>query len=209
MSRSFAWVVLLALMAVAAAPVTATHNNGDPNHCSIHQNQTSNCEFQCREGDRIYIRIVAFGSPPGSPIPSVTITGSCQGATHQLTCTNDCDSAGTTRAAAAGTGSCVSSRHWDGSFGATCSTLHTQCNNGRDDDGNGKTDHPQDPGCSSLTDDSEYTAPPPPPGPEPDCPGPVTPMPMTSIQILRLPGPTDVFESVWPGPRPQVCMGGL
>ena len=38
-----------------------------------------------------------------------------------------------------------------------------QCANGADDDSDGKTDYPADPGCSSATDDSESPDPPPPP----------------------------------------------
>ncbi len=34
-------------------------------------------------------------------------------------------------------------------------TVRPQCNNSLDDDGDGKTDYPNDPGCSSLTDDDE------------------------------------------------------
>ncbi len=34
-----------------------------------------------------------------------------------------------------------------------------QCNDGIDNDGDGYTDYPSDPGCSSATDDSEYNAP--------------------------------------------------
>ena len=37
------------------------------------------------------------------------------------------------------------------------------CSNGIDDDGDGKTDYPADPGCTSTTDTNEYNAPPPPP----------------------------------------------
>ena len=35
-----------------------------------------------------------------------------------------------------------------------------QCSNGIDDDGDGATDYPSDPGCSSPDDDQEYTSPP-------------------------------------------------
>jgi len=39
---------------------------------------------------------------------------------------------------------------------ATDSSKFTQCNNGIDDDGDGKTDYPNDPGCSSPTDNWEH-----------------------------------------------------
>ncbi|MDO8424028.1 MAG: hypothetical protein Q7S54_00265 [bacterium] len=42
----------------------------------------------------------------------------------------------------------------------------SQCANGIDDDGDGKTDYPLDPGCSNNSDGSETDAPPPPPPPE-------------------------------------------
>ena len=37
----------------------------------------------------------------------------------------------------------------------TDSTPAPQCDDGRDNDGDGKRDHPADPGCESATDDSE------------------------------------------------------
>ena len=43
------------------------------------------------------------------------------------------------------------------------------CANGRDDDGDGKVDYPNDPGCSSSSDNDEYNAPTPPPPTSPAC----------------------------------------
>lgn len=37
-------------------------------------------------------------------------------------------------------------------------TIYYECNDGIDNDGNGLTDYPQDPGCTSPTDNNEYTA---------------------------------------------------
>jgi hypothetical protein len=44
------------------------------------------------------------------------------------------------------------------------------CNNGRDDDGDGKVDYPADPGCTDAQDDSESPDPPPPPPTPPGLP---------------------------------------
>jgi uncharacterized protein YkwD len=51
------------------------------------------------------------------------------------------------------------------------------CSNGVDDDGDGKVDHPADPGCSSPSDTDEYNAPAPGPAPPPPPSGTATAFP--------------------------------
>ncbi len=62
------------------------------------------------------------------------------------------------------------STHWNianSSFliGGGTPPILVQCNNRVDDDGDGKIDHPNDPGCSGSSDTSESPDPPPPPPP--------------------------------------------
>src|SRR3989344_2980513 len=50
----------------------------------------------------------------------------------------------------------------------TVNVVSPECSDGTDNDQDGKTDYPADPGCSSASDDDETNAPPPPP-PSPQC----------------------------------------
>src|SRR3989344_3088456 len=50
----------------------------------------------------------------------------------------------------------------------TINVVSPECSDGTDNDQDGKTDYPADPGCSSASDDDETNAPPPPP-PSPQC----------------------------------------
>jgi hypothetical protein len=59
--------------------------------------------------------------------------------------------------------------------------VHVECDNHADDDGDLAADYPSDPGCSSITDETEAPNPPPPPPPPgpppPPPPGPPPPPP--------------------------------
>ena len=50
--------------------------------------------------------------------------------------------------------------------GAPASSPQSACNDGEDNDGDGETDFPDDPGCSSTSDNDEAD---PPPSPDPEC----------------------------------------
>jgi hypothetical protein len=82
--------------------------------------------------------------------------------------------------------------------------LLAQCNDGIDNDSNGLTDYPNDPGCTSLADDDESGAPPPPPPPPPPC-NLSTPFNVTGQQIAAcIPQPPWTHHSVgWS----DVCPG--
>jgi hypothetical protein len=58
---------------------------------------------------------------------------------------------------------CVTSQNVWGSRSVSFTVSATQCSNGIDDDGDGKVDYPNDPGCSSSSDTSESPDPTPPP----------------------------------------------
>jgi hypothetical protein len=103
---------------------------------------------------------------------------------------------------------------------STGSPAVTQCNNGRDDDRDGKTDL-RDPGCSSRTDRSESPdpaspKPPAPPAPKPPAPPapmpPAPPAPMPPAPPAPMPPapmpPAPVPPSPPPAPKSQ-CSDGI
>ena len=81
------------------------------------------------------------------------------------------------------------------------------CSNGRDDDWDGKTDYPADPGCTGTIDNDETDAavpPPPPPPPPPTTSTNVSPSSLTSIRAA--PG---AVASQASAPRQRLLRAGL